>query len=884
MSGTTDGATAADCGCGCGGGCGTTAAGAGAAGIANPAGLGALAWRVSPHDLAMQRMRADLAAGAPDRPAALRTLARHPTDDPAIAVLDAFATVADIVSFYTERIAQEGFLRTAAERLSVRELAATVGYQLRPGVAAQVELAFEAETAPGAPAEVLVAAGTPMQSIPGQGQLPQTFETEADLVVRGVWNRLPVRAAEPQAYDRRTRSIWLTGTATPVRTGDHVLVVGKERITDPEGHSEVWDFRTVTAVTLAPDGLSGWIRLDLNRALGNTDARPLIAEDGPSVHLLTDRTRLFGHNAPDPSMLVTDQGPPPGSEPAPQPSAHGSGPTPPRYVWSGFALGEQRDLELDGDHPSVLAGTWIVLEQPEAVEALLVRSVEADGLAKWGLTGPITRTLVDLGEDVGRFNRRRAKVHCGSVPLPAAQAPLRSGLGGDQVDVPLTEPLLAVGRLVLVAGPDATTGQARSELRAVKACEALGTTGWMRLTLDAVLTYTYERSTATVRANVATATHGETVRQVLGSGSATPFTEFGPRRTPLTYVRAATPDGAVAELEVRVDGVAWHEVADLGQAGPAQRAYVLRHTEDGQARITFGDGVHGSRVPTGVENVEATYRVGIGADGAVDAGQVSLLARRPLGIREVANPGPAHDWAPPEDLETARVNAPLRIRTLDRAVSVADHADFVRGFAGVGPARADLVWDGRQGVVLVSLLGVAGVDPSQALLDDVGRSLLAARDAGQHVLVRACDVVEFGLGVDLAHDPDHRRDDVLAAVRDALKVALGRAGQAIGAPVSSAQALAVIRSVAGVRACTLPDLQAAPDVSARRGFVRPRRRRAPSRHARGTARTGATRAANAAVADRLLAAPGRFEPGTGFLPAQLLALDPARVTIGVMSL
>src|SRR5512147_1137707 len=70
---------------------------------------------------------------------ALTTRERY---DPSIALLDAWAIVGDILTFYQERIANEGYLRTATERRSIIELARLVGYRLRPGVAATVYLAY----------------------------------------------------------------------------------------------------------------------------------------------------------------------------------------------------------------------------------------------------------------------------------------------------------------------------------------------------------------------------------------------------------------------------------------------------------------------------------------------------------------------------------------------------------------------------------------------------------------------------------------------------------------------------------------------------------------------------------------------------------------------
>src|SRR5580704_8235451 len=103
--------------------------------------------------------------------AALKT--RDPAD-PSIALLDCWALVADVLTFYQERIANEGYLRTATERRSVLELANLIGYKLRPGVAATVYLAYtldeDRSKTPPAPTETTIPAGSRSQSVPGPGQ------------------------------------------------------------------------------------------------------------------------------------------------------------------------------------------------------------------------------------------------------------------------------------------------------------------------------------------------------------------------------------------------------------------------------------------------------------------------------------------------------------------------------------------------------------------------------------------------------------------------------------------------------------------------------------------------------------------------------------------
>ena len=115
--------------------------------VYNRPGLTALAYRVGTHTQFKQTLLARLSgSGQP----ALRGLNTREDDDFSIALLDAWATVADVLTFYQERIANEAYLRTATERFSLLELARLIGYELRPGVAASVYLAFTLEDPPGA--------------------------------------------------------------------------------------------------------------------------------------------------------------------------------------------------------------------------------------------------------------------------------------------------------------------------------------------------------------------------------------------------------------------------------------------------------------------------------------------------------------------------------------------------------------------------------------------------------------------------------------------------------------------------------------------------------------------------------------------------------------
>ncbi|HEX7956569.1 MAG TPA: hypothetical protein VF508_06485, partial [Pyrinomonadaceae bacterium] len=199
----------------------------------NRPGLSSLVYRAGTHATFLETMLARLTTSALPAPVGdevqsagprpLLSLRTRDADDASVAFLDAWATVADVLTFYQERIANEGYLRTATERRSVTELANLVGYRPRPGVAASTHLAYTLEDK----AEVTILAGSRAASTPGPGELPQTFETAEDLFARADWNVLTPRQSRPQPLRGVTQGDWplyLKGTSTNLKPNDPVLI------------------------------------------------------------------------------------------------------------------------------------------------------------------------------------------------------------------------------------------------------------------------------------------------------------------------------------------------------------------------------------------------------------------------------------------------------------------------------------------------------------------------------------------------------------------------------------------------------------------------------------------------------------------------------------
>jgi predicted phage baseplate assembly protein len=252
--------------------------------------------------------------------------------------------------------------------------------------------------------------------------------------------------------------------------------------------------------------------------------------------------------------------------------------------------------------------------------------------------------------------------------------------------------------------------------------------------------------------------------------------------------------------------VARSESPSLYPLGPHDPAYVVRIDDDAKATVIAGDGRRGARPVTGQENVRATYRFGIGPEGNVRAGTLSLLPQRPLGVREVGNPVPATGGTAPEVLDDARSNAPLTVLTLDRVVSLRDHEDFARAFGGIAQAHATALWGGSAFFVQVTVAAPGGAAVDAGTLDNLRAVFDEVRDRARVVEIAGYRRLTFRVAVAVLADPAYRKDDVHAGVVDALRAAYDFDHRSFARPVTAAGAITVVQGVPGVIAANLTAL------------------------------------------------------------------------------
>jgi len=873
----------------------------------NPPQQASLRYRLDRHSGFLRRMLAALPHEEVDgtRPlAGLRTIG---AGDFGFALVDGFAAIADVLGFYQERIANEGFLRTSLEGRSLFELARAAGYSLIPGVAASVHLAFVVEDVAGEGSPARVPAGTRVQSIPSPEQPAQIFETLTSdpqgEEVRSSWNALtPLQQTPPSLtlvgadhglpnvnLPDGTRAalpaLYLRGTALNLRPGDLLLLIDRavspplqqivsiaavevesaasrtrvvllgdpnRRVPDPL-RTTVPAFATADAPpNLGPQPLSREVvrgllatqvqsegQLQSLLSVQSWDGSQFLqlaaaqrtldlAESSVEVYAFRQRLGSFGHNRigfgfiptrPSNFTSITDR--------QWVDALNAIDTNASVFQLAGAAAWPHgAHLVLERTVPEVTAGGFVVLHDAadgstRAFE--IARSLEAS-FTTTGPSGRATGLLLrdfppsDINPSSSTpFNFRSTTLYVQSERLALAPLPILSEVSGQQLVLSSMTLGLRPGRAVWVSGELLDDPKVkRSEIRSLSAVSHHQ--GLTALSLDGPLTYRYRRESVQVNANVVLATHGESGDfEVLGSGDISQSNQRFPlRRSNVAYQPQPRGFGIESGIEVQVGGVPWREVPTLyGQAAEALVFAVLNDI-DGRCELVFGDGVNGSRLPTGRDNVRVRYRVGRTAQGGVEAESLSLLRSHPLGVRSVKNPLPARGQAGAPTLAELRQAAPVQTQLLNRLVSAEDYEQYAATFPGIGKARADLIAteDGR--TVLITVVSTDGEEAPPDLLARLTRSAAQLGDPlqGLRLVTTRPQFFRVRAGLVTAAEASDN-GPVLAAAQAALLRAFSVAARAFAQDVGVSEVIRVLQSVPGVTAALLDDfsLTTAPERS-----------------------------------------------------------------------
>ncbi|QQZ39396.1 hypothetical protein IF690_15100 [Pseudomonas sp. SK3(2021)] len=814
----------------------------------NRPGLPRIAYRIGRYADFVEAMTRGIDA-APE----LAAWTHREADDPGIALLQGAALLGDILSFYQEHYANEAYLRTAAWRESVAELVRLTGYRLAPGIGGRATLAFEAR----GDKPLSIRAGFPVKAELEGLASPADFQTDAEL---SAWPHLGrFNLYRPRAYAGTlaagATSFEITGVDGATDTASLAafeLKVGDRLLLQPAEPG--W---TSSGSTLTPQKATQVVKVkQLTRLLGrivvDLDAPVLQAWNQPVAAYRVNRSfRHFGHNAPAKTVTSKKSG----SEIV---GALESQTYFERHVYANHDCSNTSasielaatSIPLDGPINDLQPGTRVIVQTrvgtnsaTPAVALSVVRrivEVQTRTIGFGNLNG--TSTLLTLDQPLVKHvmpgspysDVRAYLIHEVTSP-PLALKPVSTpsgnafanGTGALRFYGTAAQARVLAGRRLYFAHPDGRsvelvcTSHAASFVLSTPDVAKLWSLNFDRPPAPFTRAdFDEAEPSVTVFGNLVDASQGKAERDaVLGNGDhRQAWQTFPLPKSPLTYfLHAGATPAQTPELEVWVDGRRWTRADAFYGHGAQEPIYIVRENAEGRSFVQFGDGETGARLPSGLKNVVAVYRSGVGAHGAIKSGATPTTSERPPGFDTLSLAGIVSGGAAPEDPEKARAAAPGKVQSLGRLVSIRDYEAETLGVPGVVTAAA--AWDLHAGVpaVILRVLLEAG---REAEFSEVRATLAHAqrcRGPDRFPLVVQQALLRYAF-VDLsyARDPSYRQQDVEADLRAALGLAgdtgnersalFGLRARRLGEPEYASRIEGRLQQVPGVLWCKLSAL------------------------------------------------------------------------------
>ena len=672
--------------------------------------------------------------------------------DLAVQMVEWWAYLSDVLTFYNERRANEAYLSTAQLPHSVNHLIQLLGYRPRPALGATGTLAALLNgTTP-----VTLAKGFQVQSKPGPGAQPQIFELAANttaqmpdvIAAQTDTTNLPLLldGSSVGGPGGQTGAIWLAGKISGIKQGDKLLLINAQALQAQSTSDFAW--------------------------LSVTGTAPLSNPTGNPVTQLTYSV-LTGTTAPGAQassyvLLRSAQALPPWGFPVQMTQVITSTSIDLGGLARGVAPGDLLLFEVTGTKDNSIATTPVIVQSYSEI----VWYANGDGLNPPLESPPGTIPAVTIPHShitfaalAGNWNTYAAQItvrwswtNVGQlVPVLNAASIAYDGGGTALVSAPGAAipagPLLLEDANGIGASADATTA-ASGGVTLSNLSPAPPQNG---LTPPIDLFF-----------NLLAVSRGKTVpSEILGSGNpAVAGQDFTLQQSPVTYLQdpaSKSGDNYSSTVEVSVNGLQWSEVRSFyGQDANAQ-VFLLREDDQGQTHVVFGDGINGALLPTGVNNVVASYRYGAGAEAPAPETLTVVLNPQP-GLKAIRNPLPPTGGADADPPSRIRTLAPQSVMTFDRAVSLDDYQAIAAGAPGVVQATADFVYDPVAQRPRVTIW-VAG---DQGAVVAVRAALAGAADPNRRVDIIPAMPIEATISLTYVRDP--RRDD--AAVQAGLTAVL----------------------------------------------------------------------------------------------------------------
>jgi hypothetical protein len=702
------------------------------------------------------------------------------TGDLAVQMIEWWAYLGDILTFYNERIANESYLLTAMLPQSVQGLIRILGYRPRPGIGATGTLAavmtgIKSFTLPQ---------GFQIQSKPGPGEQPQIFELNSATQVQAT-AVVPVTAPPAgNLIGADGASVLIQGVVGSVKVGDQLLLME----TGWSGTDNNWATVTVASVSPEknPQGQTN-TRITFTAAPANIPASAMA--NGYSLLRSAQSAYVWQYPA-DPGQVIR----------ATQVDLESIT----RNIQVGspilFSLPDiapqQFQLVSVTQYTETIwyanANSSTPAQPPSASPAEIAIPIPHTGLQ----FTPALNSISDSQSERAKALVFYAWKSVGTIiSTPATNFSTAPTITSVALNSPLPSAMHSMN------GQDVLIGDSNGNGVEAEASYTSGPPAGLLLSnySDSTVNLTPPLN---VLFNLLAVTRGRTVTgEVLGSGDATIVTgqEFQLQKSPLTYLQnqnSTSGSGYSSTLKVWVNGVEWQEVPSFYGQSPNAQVFVTSEDTLNITHVQFGDGVNGSRLPSGANNVVANYRYGSGAD-APDAGSLSVILQSWPGLNSILNPVQVGGGADPDPPQQIKTYAPQSVLTFGRAISASDYETIAAQAPGVARARAYFSWDSTRQRMMTKVY----VGDNANAVSAADSALAGACDPNRPLSVNLATGVPIGITLTLVIDSKYVAANVVTAATAALidpsAGLLGAHVIRIGQTIYSSQIYKACLSVAG---------------------------------------------------------------------------------------
>jgi hypothetical protein len=278
-------------------------------------------------------------------------------------------------------------------------------------------------------------------------------------------------------------------------------------------------------------------------------------------------------------------------------------------------------------------------------------------------------------------------------------------------------------------------------------------------------------------------------------------------------------DGAQgSSLKIYVNGGSgpelWVDVTDaLNPYTSSGKQYSWTIDASGFLTVQFGDGSSGAIPASGTNNLSATYRIGGGVGTNVGVGTINTLITSSLVIRGVTNITAASGGIDKETIEHAKQQAPLSLRTANRAVTRQDYITLAKNITGVEFAQATTD-AGTPNTVFLTVAPVGGGNPTTDLMNQVYNYVNDLKMITTNIIMSNPKYLGAQITLNVTVGPTVSMGQTRATLQQALNSILGFGAMDFEQPQYLSYLYQVLNSTTGVQFLSIDRFTVNPRVDA----------------------------------------------------------------------